>query len=86
MEKLQDLGAKVAYSDPHVAVFPRLRHHTYFDLSSVSLTPDTIASFDCIVLATDHDRFDYAMIRDHASIIVDTRGKYLDAADNIVKS
>ncbi|MGY2847603.1 UDP-N-acetyl-D-glucosamine dehydrogenase [Bradyrhizobium sp. USDA 4509] len=86
MEKLQDLGAKIAYSDPHVAVFPRLRHHTYFDLSSVSLTPDTIASFDCIVLATDHDRFDYAMIRDHASIIVDTRGKYLDAADNIVKS
>ncbi|WGS29834.1 nucleotide sugar dehydrogenase [Bradyrhizobium sp. ISRA464] len=86
MEKLQKLGANVSYSDPHVAVFPKLRHHTYFNLSSVALTPASIASYDCIVLATDHDRFDYAMIRDHASLIVDTRGKYLDAADNIVKS
>lgn len=86
MEKLDELGAQVSYSDPHVAVFPKLRHHTYFDLASVSLTPDRLASYDCVVLATDHDRFDYTMIKSHASLIVDTRGKYLEPAKNIVKS
>src|ERR1700691_4607976 len=37
MEKLRDLGAKVAYSDPHVPAFPRMREH-HFDLSSTALT------------------------------------------------
>ena len=36
MERLQDLGAKVAYSDPHVPLFPKMRAHS-FDLSSVAL-------------------------------------------------
>ena len=37
MEKLQASARAVAYSDPHVPVFPRLRHHAHFDLSSVEL-------------------------------------------------
>ena len=36
MEKLRDHGAKVAYSDPHVPLFPKMRAHS-FDLSSVAL-------------------------------------------------
>jgi UDP-N-acetyl-D-glucosamine dehydrogenase len=86
MEKLRDLGAEVAYSDPHVAVFPKLRHHAHFDLKSVDLTPETLAGYDCVVLATDHDRFDYKTIKDKARLIIDTRGKYLEAAEHIVKS
>ena len=86
MEKLQEMGATVAYSDPHVPVFPKLRDHAHFDLSSVELKPDTIAKFDCVLIATDHDRFDYAAIRDSARLIVDTRGRYLDPAPHIVKS
>ncbi len=86
MEKLRDLGATVAYSDPHVAVFPKLRDHAHFDLSSVELTPKRIASYDCIVLATDHDKFDYDMISESSSLIVDTRGKYLVPSDKIVRA
>ncbi|HEY4203123.1 MAG TPA: nucleotide sugar dehydrogenase [Devosiaceae bacterium] len=86
MEKLRDLGATVAYSDPHMPVFPRLRHHAHFDLSSVTLTPETLSSYDCVLLATDHDRFDYDMIKANARLIVDTRGRYLEPADHIVKS
>lgn len=85
MEKLRDLGAEIAYSDPHVPVFPKMREH-HFDLSSVRLTSETIASFDCILLATDHEKFDYSMIKAHAQLIVDSRGKYLERADNIVKA
>ena len=85
MEKLRDKGAEVSYSDPHIAVFPKLREH-HFDLSSVALTPAALAGYDCVVLATDHDRFDYAAIRKHARLIVDSRGKFLEAAKNVVKA
>lgn len=86
MEKLRDLGAKISYSDPHVPVFPKMRHHAHFDLKSVDLTSETLASYDVVLVATDHSRFDYDAIKRHARLIVDTRGKYLEPADHIVKS
>lgn len=85
MEKLRDLGAEVSYSDPHVPVFPKMREH-HFELSSVSLSPATVASYDCVLLATDHDKFDYTMLQQHASLLVDSRGKYQQPAANIVKA
>lgn len=85
MERLRDLGADVSYSDPHIAVFPKMREHR-FDLSSVPLTAESLQSFDCVLLATDHDRFDYELIKAHSKIIVDSRGRYLESAANIVKA
>ncbi|MDC7699960.1 nucleotide sugar dehydrogenase [Vogesella indigofera] len=85
MEKLRDLGADISYSDPHVPVFPKMREH-HFELSSVALTAETLAAYDCILLATDHDRFDYELISKHSDLIVDSRGKYLQAAANVVKA
>jgi UDP-N-acetyl-D-glucosamine dehydrogenase len=85
MEKLRDEGANLNYSDPHVPVFPKMREHS-FDLKSVELNPTSIASYDCIVLATDHDKFDYEMIQKHAQLIVDTRGKYRTVYSNVVKA
>lgn len=85
MEKLRDDGAIVAYSDPHVLEFPKMREH-HFNLSSVKLSPEVIASYDCVVLATDHDKFDYDMIGNNAKLLVDTRGKYRQAQPNLVKA
>jgi UDP-N-acetyl-D-glucosamine dehydrogenase len=85
MEKLRDLGATVDYSDPHIPVFPQTRHH-HFDLSSVAIAAETLASYDCVLIATDHDRFDYAMIEAHAPLIVDTRGRYARPTPHIVKA
>jgi UDP-N-acetyl-D-glucosamine dehydrogenase len=85
MEMLREKGAIVHYSDPHVPKFPRMREHR-FDLESVALTSETIASYDCVLLATDHARFDYELIQRRAQLIVDTRGVYLDPADNVVKA
>jgi UDP-N-acetyl-D-glucosamine dehydrogenase len=85
MEKLRDLGAEIAYSDPHVPTFPKLRGHAHFPLKSVPLTPEALAGFDCALLATDHDRFDYELIKRYSALIVDTRGRYLEPAGNIVK-
>jgi UDP-N-acetyl-D-glucosamine dehydrogenase len=85
MELLTERGAKVDYSDPHVPIFPKLRRGR-FDLRSVPLSSDTIASYDIVLLATNHDAFDYALVRKHARLIVDTRGVYLEPAANVVKA
>jgi len=74
MDLLQAKGAHIDYSDPHVPVFPRKRDY-HFDLKSVPLNAQTLASYDCVVLATDHDGFDYRLLGDHAQLVVDTRGR-----------
>jgi UDP-N-acetyl-D-glucosamine dehydrogenase len=85
MEILRDKGAEIAYSDPHVPVFPKMREHQ-FDLKSVVLTAETIASYDVLLLATNHDTFDYAFIQKNANLIIDTRGVYLSSLTNVVKA
>jgi len=78
-------GASVEYADPHVSEFPRMRKHR-FDLKSVTLSPESIVKYDLVLLATNHDAFDYEMIRASAKLIVDTRGVYLEPAPNVVKA
>lgn len=85
MELLREKGAEVSYSDPHVSVFPKMREH-HFDLQSVALTRESIASYDLLLLATNHSAFDYDLIQKHAKVIVDTRGVYLAPTTNVVKS
>ena len=85
MELLSSKGAVVDYADPRVPVFPKMRKH-YFNLSSIRLNVDTIAEYDLLLLATDHDIFDYEMIQENAQLIVDTRGRYLENFDNVVKA
>ena len=83
MDLLQEKGADIAYSDPHVPAFPRKRYY-HFDLQSVELNADSIASYDCIVIATDHDGFDYELLQQQARLIVDTRGRLPQGANNVV--
>ena len=85
MELLRAMGAGVDYSDPHVPVFPKMRKHQ-FDLKSVPLTPETIPQYDLVLLATNHDAFDYALIKTHARLIIDTRGVYLEPSNNIIRA
>ncbi|MDD2580805.1 MAG: nucleotide sugar dehydrogenase [Desulfuromonadaceae bacterium] len=85
MEKLQKKGAVIAYSDPHVPVFPKMREH-YFNLKSVEITPETLSTYDCVLVATHHDAFDYDIILQHAQLIVDTRGVYRETCENVVKA
>ncbi|MGB0935510.1 MAG: nucleotide sugar dehydrogenase [Alphaproteobacteria bacterium] len=74
MEILRDRGADVYYSDPFFAAFPAMREHK-FDLQSVELTPENIKEFDCVVLGTDHDQFDFDMIEKSSQLFIDTRGR-----------
>lgn len=85
MEMLRDRGADLSYADPHVPVFPSMREHR-FDLFATPLTKEILATQDVVLIATDHDAFDYAMIRNHASLIIDTRGVYRVTDAKIVRA
>jgi UDP-N-acetyl-D-glucosamine dehydrogenase len=64
---LEQRGALVSYSDPHV---PSLR----LDGRTLEAEPQSIAATaDCVVIVTDHAAFDYASLVRQAKLIVDTR-------------
>ena len=84
IELLHGKGALVDYSDPHIPTFPKKRDY-HFNLKSIELNLENIASYDCLVLATDHDRFDYELLQSQARLIVDTRGRY-NRTDNVVSA
>jgi len=63
-------GAKVTYSDPFVE---RLRADGAVpELASIDPVEGSAAA-DCVVIVTDHKKFDYAKIVGSAKLIVDTR-------------
>jgi UDP-N-acetyl-D-glucosamine dehydrogenase len=72
IEKLEELGAAVDYNDPHVAKTHKMRHHD-LQMHSVALSAQSLAEYDCVLIATHHAVYDWQMIADHAKLIVDTR-------------
>lgn len=85
LEILIHKNARVDYSDPFFPTLPRMRKHN-INRQSVELTPENVAKYDCVLIATNHDAFNYDLIKKHAKLIVDTRGVYSDRAENIVKA
>ena len=74
IELLEGRGAKADYHDPFVAEIPRTRGHP--ELASrrgVDLDPQTIRSYDAIVISTDHDSTDWGAVAEHGRLVVDTR-------------
>jgi UDP-N-acetyl-D-glucosamine dehydrogenase len=80
-------GATVCYHDPHVPRVPRTRAWPALaSLASEPLTPERLSSQDAVVIVTDHTAVDYELVLRHASVIVDSRGVYRQAASNVVKA
>jgi UDP-N-acetyl-D-glucosamine dehydrogenase len=72
IEILKDKGAWIDYNDPFIPVMPKVRKY-HFDMTSVDLTPDNLQKYDAVLISTDHSTYDYAMIVEHAKLVVDTR-------------
>jgi UDP-N-acetyl-D-glucosamine dehydrogenase len=85
MELLKEKGALLAYSDPHVPLFPKMREHS-FNFRSKKIDEKNIKKYDCVLIATDHDEFDYNMIKNNAKMIIDTRGVYRKREINIIQA
>lgn len=89
MEQLKHRKATVAFHDPHVDIIPPTREHADFTgLKSVTLTPKLLKEQDAVIIITDHDDIDYAMIAKHAALVVDTRNALAGVGNrgNIVKA
>lgn len=72
IEILRERGCRVDYNDPHVPTTHKQREHD-LKLKSVPLTARSLASFDAVVISTDHSSYDYAFIVRHAKLVIDTR-------------
>jgi len=72
IELLQERGATVDYNDPY---FERLHKMRQYDLGleSVALTAESLASYDAVLIATDHSSYDYGFIVANAQLVIDTR-------------
>ena len=82
INELEDWNASVAYHDPFVSELDILGER----YESVELTTDRLAGADCVVLVTDHSRFDIGEIVDHSSLLFDTRNATAEyVGDNIVR-
>jgi UDP-N-acetyl-D-glucosamine dehydrogenase len=68
---LEQLGARVSYSDPYVPSI-RLDHRTL----EAADTDAAVEAADCVVVITNHACFDYERILEKASLVVDTRNAY----------
>jgi UDP-N-acetyl-D-glucosamine dehydrogenase len=73
MEILQKRNADFDYNDPYFPNLHKMRHYDYSNMKSVPLKPETISTYDAVVIATDHSSYDYAAIVDSAKLVVDTR-------------
>ena len=74
IELLEKRGAVCDVHDPYVPVVPRSREHP--DMAgrkSVPLDPASVASYDAVLIVTDHDDVDYVSLAKSARLIVDTR-------------
>jgi len=62
-------GAHVEFHDPHVQSYREDGKR----VQSVPLTAEKVQEADCVMVVTDHKAVDYAMVKRHAKLVVDTR-------------
>jgi UDP-N-acetyl-D-glucosamine dehydrogenase len=73
IELLTARGVKVDYNDPYFSEIPKLRHYNFKGMKSVPIDAKMLASYDCVLIATDHTSYDYPKIVESAQLVVDTR-------------
>ncbi len=76
IDMLLDKGANVSYSDPHVKNFSSNRIHINLGVENVEINERNLKEFDCVLISTAHDAFDWPLIKANSKLIIDTRGVY----------
>jgi len=69
IEILRSHGARVSYHDP---LAPQLMVGDTL-MQSIDIDRDALAGFDCAIIVTDHDAFDYARLVRETPLVIDTR-------------
>jgi UDP-N-acetyl-D-glucosamine dehydrogenase len=82
MQLLLERGARLDYNDPYFPQLHKMRHYDYSQMKSVDPTPQALAAYDAVVIATDHSSYDYQAIVDAAPLVIDTRNATKRVARN----
>ncbi len=79
----QKYKAFVEYCDPFVPVIKNLRNHS-ISMKSIKINPKKIKEFDVVILVTDHDKFNYKILKKYSKLLVDTRGIIKKDYSNVI--
>lgn len=69
IELLRSFSAQVVYHDPYVPEF----HSGEARIEHVDLTADELSAADLVLVLTAHRGVDYALVAEHAPLVLDTR-------------
>jgi UDP-N-acetyl-D-glucosamine dehydrogenase len=90
IELLEQRGASCDVHDPYVPVIPSTREHPELaGRRSVPVDTPSLAKYDVVLIATDHDIVDYKALVSAAKLVVDTRNACARAGaaySNVVKA
>lgn len=77
LNRLEEMGAVCDYHDPYFPEMPLTRDHAPLaGRRSVALTPEVVASYDVVLVTTDHSGVDYPLVAESARLILDTRNVF----------
>ena len=85
MAELDRRGARLSYHDPYVARIPADEWAAGIDMESTPLTPELLATVDCVAILTDHRSIDYDAVVRHARLVVDCRNAVKRPAPHVFK-
>lgn len=81
-DMLKKKGAHLEYHDPHVPYVGSGRHYS-IEQASQPLDAATLGRADVVLIVTDHDAVDYALVVEHAKLVVDTRNATRGLRDGV---
>ncbi len=83
IDLLSEKGAVVSYNDPYV---PQIKNSKGKLLKSTVLNQKSVADTDCVIIGTDHSKYDFMQISRWAKLVFDTRGVTIGLkAKNIIR-
>lgn len=86
IDLLKKKNFKVSYSDPYIPKLPKLRNYQ-LNLNSIKINARVLKTFDLVIIAADHDRFDYNLVYKFSNLILDTRNVYkFDDRNKVIKN
>jgi UDP-N-acetyl-D-glucosamine dehydrogenase len=90
IELLEQRGASCDVHDPYVPVIPSIREYPALaGRRSVPVDPPSLAKYDVVLIATDHDIVDYEALVSAAKLVVDTRNACAQAGaaySNVIRA
>jgi UDP-N-acetyl-D-glucosamine dehydrogenase len=82
---LQERGAQLAYTDPHVPSLAGRHWPGGQDLTHVETSQLHDGAFDCVVVATEHSAFDYDCLQRVGKTVVDTRNAIREPRPHVTR-